>query len=94
MRVSATEKATIQEMLHSGVFAPGAISAYKRRYLNRYEVVNIYKYNSVKRAASCGKYPSTFHAITQKIPDAIWDESSIADLARLCDSMYDLRYHS
>lgn len=90
----AIEKAlqiSIEEMksLDLNIFTAEAKTAVKNGDLTVRDLLDMNKYQQIKKLSKIGSFPSVFGANYDRIPDGIFDKLPAEDLAALVDTIYD-----
>ena len=90
----AIEKAlqiSIEEMksLDLNIFTAEAKTAVKNGDLTVRDLLDMNKYQQIKKLSKIGSFPSMFGANYDRIPDGIFDKLPAEDLATLVDTIYD-----
>ena len=90
----AIEKAlqiSIEEMksLDLNIFTAEAKTAVKNGDLTVRDLLDMNKYQQIKKLSKIGSFPSMFGANYDRIPDGIFDKLPAEDLAAIVDAIYD-----
>lgn len=90
----AIEKAlqiSIEEMksLDMNIFTVEAKTAVKNGDLTVRDLLDMNKYQQIKKLSKIGSFPSMFAANYDRIPDGVFDKLPAEDLAALVDTIYD-----
>lgn len=82
---------TLEEMheLDLNIFTSEAKASVKNGDLTLKELLDMNKYQQIKKLSKIGSFPSMFGANYDRIPDGIFDKLPAEDLAALVDAIYD-----
>lgn len=82
---------TLEEMheLDLNIFTNEAKTSVKNGDLTLKELLDMNKYQQIKKLSKIGSFPAMFSANYDRIPDGIFDKLPAEDLAALVDAIYD-----
>lgn len=74
--------------LNLNVFTDDAKSSVKSGEMSLQDLIEMNKYQKVKKMSKIGSFGDTFRENYKRIPESVWDKLLAEDLAKLVDAFY------